>query len=151
MKRVVSQLTLRIQRNQEQRLKYPNDPEKCVYRLNVLFYNKILFPCRFLKSELDLDEEVTRMKGVAVTGDLLAAFLNEGGFALLIPLLIHSNSDVAGTVASTLTELTSPDIVMEMGQDQAFIEAIVGQSLIISHIFQALRCPFFYVAQRGVS
>ncbi|XP_053993772.1 beta-catenin-like protein 1 [Hylaeus volcanicus] len=95
MKQIVDQLKSSIQTNQVMRLKYPESPEK------------------FMKSEVDLEEDITRLKNLCASSDLINAFLSAEGFFLLVPLLSHANVDLAGTVASTIVDLTSPDVEVE--------------------------------------
>jgi hypothetical protein len=82
-----------------------------------------VFKNRFMKSEVDLEEDVTRLRNLCASSDLINAFISTEGFSLLVPLLGHANVDLAGTVASVIVDLTSPDVEVE--DESTILNALV--------------------------
>lgn len=80
---------------------------------------------RFLKSGVDLDEEIQRIKQVAASSELLSSFMKQGGLNAIIPLLQHANTDLAGSVLEALVELTFPDSLLELGDPTEFVNNVV--------------------------
>eukprot|EP00919_Chromeraceae_sp_WS-2016_P020868 GHVR01049507.1.p2 GENE.GHVR01049507.1~~GHVR01049507.1.p2 ORF type:complete len:245 (+),score=87.77 GHVR01049507.1:103-837(+) len=91
LKRVVAQLDRKIKRNQEMRIKHPDEPEK------------------FLKSEVDLAEEIKKISQIAALPDLYDEFVSLGGLQKLVALLAHVNTDVSVEVARVMSEMTEGD------------------------------------------
>lgn len=103
LRRMVMQLERRIKVNQEMRIKHAEEPDK------------------FLKSEVDLDEEVKRLGGLATHPELYAELAHLGALPLLVGLLGHANTDIAVEVLEVLAELTDPEVVQEVPEAEAFL------------------------------
>lgn len=113
LKRMLSQLEKRISKNQEMRIKYPDQPEK------------------FMDSEIELNDAVQELHVVATQSDLYPILVNMNGMALLLGLLNHENIDISIAVISLLQELTDVDTSTD-SEDQAkvLIDALAEQQII---------------------
>eukprot|EP00923_Selenidium_pygospionis_P031705 GHVN01056096.1.p2 GENE.GHVN01056096.1~~GHVN01056096.1.p2 ORF type:complete len:172 (+),score=46.67 GHVN01056096.1:1693-2208(+) len=109
LQRVMTQFEAKVKKNQEMRIKHKDQPEK------------------FLKSEVDLDEEVKKFKQLPASPDLIDLFVSGGGFGTLVAQLSHPNVDVAAEVVGVLEEMTDPEVVAETANPQRFVETLVGQ------------------------
>lgn len=105
--RAVTQLERKLKRNEQQRLRYPDEPEK------------------FLKSEVDLDEEIQRIHQIAASPQLISLFIQLNGLNFLIPLLQHANTDLAGEVINVLAEFTSPESILELDDPIKFANIVI--------------------------
>lgn len=111
LKRMVLQLERKVKRNQEMRIKHADEPEK------------------FLKSEVDLDEEVKRFTILATHPDLYGTLVQLEGLPLIVGLLNHTNADIAVDVFEVLSELTDPDVIAEVGNPEDFVKALFETGL----------------------
>ncbi|PHJ20791.1 beta-catenin family protein 1 [Cystoisospora suis] len=107
LKRCVAQLEKRIKKNQQDRIRYAEDPEK------------------WIKSEVDLDEEIKRWKNLAADPSLYPLFIETRGLELLLSLLNHSNQDIQLEVFDVLTELTDTDTISECEKPQEILNKLV--------------------------
>jgi len=95
LKRMVSVLEKRIARNQEMRIKFPDQPEK------------------FMESELELHESVQELHALATVPDLYALAVDLNLLSILLGCLSHENADISCAVLDVLQELTDVDTVNE--------------------------------------
>ena len=111
MRRQLLQFERAINKNQEMRLKYPNEPH------------------RFIESEVDLNAE---LRGLAVltahVAVLYPEFLKLGMVRSVVGLLTHDNADIAAAAISVLEELTDEDVLD--GDADAAAGAAAMQSLV---------------------
>ena len=82
-------------RNQEMRIKFPDNPEK------------------FMESEVDLNGMIDELKAIATVPDLYPVLVDLNAIPSLLELLAHQNSDIAVGVVDLLQELTDVDILHE--------------------------------------
>lgn len=82
-------------KNQEMRIKFPDQPEK------------------FMESELNLHSAITEMKAVATVPDLYPILVDLNLIPSLLELLSHQNTDISVAVIDLLQELTDVDILHE--------------------------------------
>ena len=66
-------------------------------------------PDKFMESEVDLDEEVQRLVGVAGSPELYPELIRQGAVPLLLGLLQHENADIAADAIQLFKELTDAD------------------------------------------
>ncbi|KAL8427448.1 hypothetical protein Efla_003895 [Eimeria flavescens] len=111
IRRCAAQLERRLKKNQHDRIKFASNPEK------------------WIKSEVDLDEEVKRWTQVAATPSLFPLLFESGAFDILTSLLSHANTDLAIDAVEVFSELTEADSVMEAPDPQAVISQLVGGHL----------------------
>eukprot|EP00921_Rhytidocystis_pertsovi_P007832 GHVQ01012987.1.p1 GENE.GHVQ01012987.1~~GHVQ01012987.1.p1 ORF type:complete len:460 (+),score=51.73 GHVQ01012987.1:487-1866(+) len=108
IRRAVAQFEKRIKKNQEDRIKYSDDPEK------------------WLKSEVGLDEEVRKFTQMAAFPEIYPEFVKLGGVSMLVGLLNHANSDIAVDVMDVFSEITDPDTLREVTDPEEFIEELLN-------------------------
>lgn len=82
-------------RNQEMRIKFPDNPEK------------------FMESEIDLHDSIDALKAIATVPDMYAILIDLNTVPSLLELLAHQNTDVSVAVVDLLQELTDVDILNE--------------------------------------
>ncbi|XP_026191552.1 beta-catenin-like protein 1 [Cyclospora cayetanensis] len=111
IRRCAAQLERRVKKNQHDRIKFASNPEK------------------WIKSEVDLDEEVKRWTQVAADPSLFPLLFESGAFEVLTSLLSHANTDLAVDVVEVFSELTEADSVMEAPDPQAVVDQLVGSHL----------------------
>lgn len=91
LKRLVLSFERRLKENIEARLKYPNQPD------------------RFSDSELELHEELQKLKILAGGPELYPDLVNHNAIPSILNLLAHDNTDIAIDVVQLLQDLTDPD------------------------------------------
>ena len=80
-------------KNQELRIKYPDNPVK------------------FMDSELELHGVIQELKAVATVPDLYPVLVELNGIPSLLELLSHPNTDIAVAIVDLLQEVTDVDIL----------------------------------------
>merc|ERR1719215_108266 len=111
LKRMVMQLERKIKNNQQLRIKHADEPDK------------------WMKSEVDLDEEVKKFTILATHPDLYGNLLELEGLHLIVGLLNHTNTDIAVDVFEVLSELTDPDVIAEVPNPEEFVKALFDTQL----------------------
>ncbi|EPT30741.1 beta-catenin family protein 1, putative [Toxoplasma gondii ME49] len=111
LRRAVAQLERRIKKNQQDRIRHAEDPEK------------------WIKSEVDLDEEIKRWKQLAADPALYPLFIEARGLELLLSLLNHSNQDIQLEVIDVLAEFTDADTLAECKNPQEILNKLVEHQL----------------------
>eukprot|EP00892_Ulva_mutabilis_P003222 jgi/Ulvmu1/12900/UM098_0088.1 len=99
IKRIVAGIERRIRRNQELRLKHADDPR------------------RFLDSELELNELLTKLSALAGEPELYNQLVDQKSVPLLLELLQHENVDVVLAVVELLRDLTDADSVEDLDEE----------------------------------
>ncbi|XP_057337861.1 beta-catenin-like protein 1 isoform X1 [Microplitis mediator] len=112
LKRMVLLFEKRAFRNQEMRVKFPDQPEK------------------FMESEVELHETLQELHVVATNPELYPLMVELRAIPSLLELLSHENTDIAVGVVDLLQELTDVDILHE-SQDgaDALIDALLDQQV----------------------
>lgn len=82
-------------RNQEMRIKFPDNPEK------------------FMESEIDLHATINELKVVAAVPDLYPLLVELNAIPSLLELLAHQNTDISVAIIDLIQELTDVDILHE--------------------------------------
>ncbi|XP_063977650.1 beta-catenin-like protein 1 [Diachasmimorpha longicaudata] len=112
LKRMVLLFEKRALRNQEMRVKFPDQPEK------------------FMESEVELHETLQELHVVATNPELYPLMVELGAVPSLLELLSHENTDIAVGVVDLIQELSDVDILHE-SQDgaDALIDALLEQQV----------------------
>ncbi|CAF0903464.1 unnamed protein product [Adineta ricciae] len=118
LKRMLSQLEKRISKNQEMRIKYPDNPEK------------------FMESEIELNDAVQELHVIATQSELYHVLVNINGISLLMSLLTHENTDISIAVISLVQELTDVDTLTESEQEAALLIDALAEQQIVSLLVQ---------------
>ncbi|KAF9954086.1 hypothetical protein BGZ72_004917 [Mortierella alpina] len=114
-----------INKNQEMRVKYPDDPTK------------------FMESEADLDEEIKHLMALTQAPQYYPVLVELGTVASILSLLSHENPDIAIDAIELLKELTDEEVLsVGLDEDQevagsegeagmkVFVKALVDQGLL---------------------
>lgn len=95
LKKMIFLYEKRNLRNQEMRIKFPDNPEK------------------FMESEIDLHSMIQELKIVATVPDLYSLLVDLQAIPSLLELLAHQNTDISVAVVDLLQDLTDVDILHE--------------------------------------
>ncbi|KIW02281.1 uncharacterized protein PV09_06431 [Verruconis gallopava] len=101
-----------INKNQELRSKFENDPAK------------------FMASEADLDDQIKGLSILSEHPELYAEFAEQGCVASLVGLLSHENADIAIDAIEAISELIDEDVQATEEQWNAFVEAALEADLL---------------------
>lgn len=102
----------RVLKNQEMRIKFPEQPEK------------------FMESEVDLHNIIQELHAVATVPDLYPILVELNAIPSLLELLAHQNTDVSVAVVDLLQEMSDVDILHEsMDGADVLIETLRQQQL----------------------
>ncbi|XP_062314656.1 beta-catenin-like protein 1 [Osmerus eperlanus] len=95
VKKMILTFEKRSYKNQELRIKFPDNPE------------------RFMETELDLNDIIQEMHVIATMPDLYHLLVELNAVHSLLGLLSHENTDIAIAVVDLLQELTDTDTLHE--------------------------------------
>ncbi|KAI9093079.1 Catenin-beta-like protein [Phlyctochytrium arcticum] len=99
MKKMVLKFERVINKNQELRVKYADQPIK------------------FIDSEADLDEEIKHMLAACAAPELYPSLVELGTHITLLGLLAHENTDISIAAVELLKELTDDELVEEATEE----------------------------------
>ncbi|KAL5743500.1 hypothetical protein ACOSQ2_026616 [Xanthoceras sorbifolium] len=116
LKKLVLSFERRLKENIEARLKYPDQPEK------------------FAETEVDLHEELDKLKVLAGGPDLYPDLVNLNTIPSILGLLSHDNSDIANDVVQLLQDLTDEDVL----EDNDEPARVLVDSLIENNVLELL-------------
>ncbi|KAF9095892.1 hypothetical protein BGX23_012438 [Mortierella sp. AD031] len=105
-----------INKNQEMRVKYPDDPAK------------------FMESEADLDEEIKRMMAMTQAPQHYPVLVELNTISSILSLLTHENPDIAIDAIELLKELTDEEVLsvgLEEDQEVAGSEGEAGMKVFV--------------------
>ncbi|XP_053309605.1 beta-catenin-like protein 1 [Spea bombifrons] len=113
VKRMILTFEKRSYKNQELRIKFPDNPEK------------------FMESELDLNDIIQEMHVIATIPDQYHLLVELNAVQSLLGLLGHENTDVCIAVVDLLQELTDIDTLHESEEGaQVLIDALVEGQIV---------------------
>ncbi|GLT28745.1 hypothetical protein SLA2020_036530 [Shorea laevis] len=116
LKKLVLSFERRLKENIEARLKYPNQAE------------------RFADSEIDLHDELQKLKILAGAPELYPDLVNLNTIPSILNLLSHENTDIAIDVVQLLQDLTDEDVL----DDNDEPASILVDSLIENNVLELL-------------
>lgn len=125
LKSLVSTLERKILKNQQLRVKYADAPDK------------------FMDSELELHTAIEELYPVAASPELFPSLIAGGGFAALLGLVTHENTDISLAVTTLLQEICDADMIQEaddttgMPISEALVKAFVdtqGVEIIVQNL-----------------
>ncbi|QRV72660.1 beta-catenin-like protein 1 [Ceratobasidium sp. AG-Ba] len=109
IRRLLSKLEKAVAKNQDQRSKYPNAPEK------------------FIDSEADLDAAIKALLPLAQVPTLsYPELIKSGAIALFVGLLSHENMDIVIDVVEVIHEFTDEDVGGEDEEEEEEEEGLEG-------------------------
>ncbi|XP_044311046.1 beta-catenin-like protein 1 [Varanus komodoensis] len=113
VKKMILTFEKRSYKNQELRIKFPDNPEK------------------FMESELDLNDIIQEMHVIATMPDLYHLLVELNAVHSLLGLLGHDNTDVSIAVVDLLQELTDIDTLHESEEGaEILIDALVDGQVV---------------------
>ncbi|XP_067324398.1 beta-catenin-like protein 1 [Anolis sagrei] len=113
VKKMILTFEKRSYKNQELRIKFPDNPEK------------------FMESELDLNDIIQEMHVIATMPDLYHLLVELNAVHSLLGLLGHDNTDVSIAVVDLLQELTDIDTLHESEEGaEVLIDALVDGQVV---------------------
>lgn len=95
LKKMLLVFEKRVLKNQEMRIKFPENPEK------------------FMESELELHEIIRQLQNVSTVPDLYPLVIQLNAIPSLLELLAHQNTDISGAIINLIQEMTDVDILHE--------------------------------------
>ncbi|KAM9856376.1 beta-catenin-like protein 1 [Aulostomus maculatus] len=108
VKKMILTFEKRSYKNQELRIKFPDNPEK------------------FMESELDLNDIIQEMHVIATMPDLYHLLVELNSVHSLLGLLSHENTDILSPVVDLLQELTDIDTLHESEEGaEVLIDALL--------------------------
>ncbi len=112
LKKLVLAFEKRALRNQELRIKFPEEPQK------------------FMESEVELHDSVQELRALATAPDLYPMLVDLGCVPSFLGLLSHENTDVSVAVVDLVQELTDVDTLNESEEGAtALVEALVREQV----------------------
>nr|GMC96880.1 WAT1-related protein At3g02690, chloroplastic-like [Ipomoea batatas] len=108
VKKLVLSFERRLKENIAARLKYPDQPEK------------------FADSEVELHDEIQKLKVLAGGPEFYPELVNLGTVASITSLLNHDNTDIAIDVVALLQDLTDEDVLEDNDEPaQVLVDALI--------------------------
>ncbi|KAI3462246.1 hypothetical protein Pfo_018909 [Paulownia fortunei] len=113
LKKLVLSLERRLNANTAARLKYPDNPDK------------------FADSELELHDELQKLKIIAGAPELYPDLVSLGTVNSITGLLNHDNTDIAIDAVTLLQDLTDADVIEDNDESaQVLVDALVENSAV---------------------
>lgn len=120
IKRILLQFEKKTLKNQETRIKFPDQPE------------------RFMESEMELHDALQEMHNIATVPDLYPLIVDLNCVPSILGLLSHENTDIAVAAVNLLQELLDIDTINESEEGaESLIQALVDNqifSLLVSNM-----------------
>ncbi|KAL8200304.1 hypothetical protein R6Q57_011643 [Mikania cordata] len=122
LKKLVLSFERRLKDNIAGRLKYPDQPEK------------------FADSEIELHEEIEKLKILAGAPELYPDLVNLNVIPSILDLLTHDNTDIAIDVVGLLQDLTDEDVLDENDEPaQILVDCLIENNVLESLVQNLLR------------
>lgn len=113
LKKLVLAFERRLKDNIEARLKYPNQPD------------------RFADSEVELHEELQKLKVLAGAPELYPDLVSLNVIPSIVDLLNHDNTDIAVDVVQLIQDLTDEDVLEDNDEPaKVLVDALVENSVL---------------------
>ncbi|XP_001632238.2 beta-catenin-like protein 1 isoform X1 [Nematostella vectensis] len=113
VKKMLLAFEKKVTKNQEMRIKYPDNPEK------------------FMESELDLNEEVQKLHVLATVPEMYHSIVDLNAVNTMLGLISHDNTDISIAVIDLLQEMTDVDTLNESKEGaSALIDALLEGQVI---------------------
>lgn len=121
LKKLVLAFERRLKENIEARLKFPDNPE------------------RFAESELELHEEIQKLKVLAGAPELYPDLVNLGTIPSILDLLGHDNTDIAIDVVQLIQDLTDEDILEDNDEPAKILVEALTENNVLELLVQNLQ------------
>eukprot|EP01134_Creolimax_fragrantissima_P000266 CFRG0266T1 len=120
MKKLVLSFEKKLYKNQQMRVRYPDEPTK------------------FLDSELDLSEEIQALHVIATAPDLFPLLVQLNTLPSILVLLSHDNTDIALSAVALLNEMLDADTLSESPEDAEVLLNAMHNAQLLPLLFQNL-------------
>ena len=97
----------KVSKNQMLRVKYADEPAK------------------FMESEIELSEEIDRLKVIAAAPEMYPVMVSLGAVATILGLLTHENTDVSIAAIGLINDLTDADTLTEAEEAMTLVESML--------------------------
>lgn len=121
LKKLVLSFERRYKENIEARLKYPDQPE------------------RFADSEIDLHQDLQKLKILAGGPELYPDFVNLNTIPSILGLLSHDNTDIAIDVVQLLQDLTDEDVLEDNDEPARILVDALLENNVLELLVQNLQ------------
>ena len=112
MKKLILSFEKRVTKNQELRIKFPDDPQK------------------FMMSEVELHDAIHALRSIATVPDLYPMMVGLNCIPSFIGLLTHENTDIIVEVIDLVQELTDIDTMQESEEGaDSLIDALMDNQI----------------------
>ncbi|CDS13681.1 hypothetical protein LRAMOSA05855 [Lichtheimia ramosa] len=118
VKKMILKFEKAINKNQDQRVKYADQPEK------------------FMESEADLDEEIKNLLTLTQAPHLYPELVKLGSVSSIISLLSHENTDIAIDAIDLINELTDEDVGLSEDELERSEEATQGVKTLVDALLE---------------
>ncbi|XP_033754233.1 beta-catenin-like protein 1 [Pecten maximus] len=118
LKKMLLNFEKKVYKNQEQRIKYPDLPEK------------------FMESELELNDVVQEMHVIATIPDQYHILVDLNTVTSLMQLVAHENTDISIAVVDLIQELTDVDTLNESDEGAAALIDSLLEAQIVALLVQ---------------
>ncbi|KAJ8655628.1 hypothetical protein O0I10_008717 [Lichtheimia ornata] len=118
VKKMILKFEKAINKNQDQRVRYADQPEK------------------FMESEADLDEEVKNLLTLTQAPHLYPELVKLGSVTSIISLLSHENTDIAIDAIDLINELTDEDVGLAEDELERSEEATNGVKTLVDALLE---------------
>ncbi|XP_027238649.2 beta-catenin-like protein 1 [Penaeus vannamei] len=121
LKKMILSFEKRVLKNQELRIKFPDDPRK------------------FMESEVELNDAVEELHVVATVPELYPVLVELGTVKSLLSLLSHDNTDIAIATVDLLQEMTELEDIQEEEGAEALIDALLEGQVVTTLVHNLQR------------
>ncbi|XP_075248721.1 beta-catenin-like protein 1 [Convolutriloba macropyga] len=120
MKKTILSFQKKVSRNQEARIKFPDNPEK------------------FMQTELELHDEIVEMRAIATQPEIYPLLLatETGALKTIITLVNHDNTDMSVAVIELLHELSDVDTLNESTEGAQLLVDELSEFRVVSVLVQ---------------
>ncbi|XP_003386785.1 PREDICTED: beta-catenin-like protein 1 [Amphimedon queenslandica] len=112
VKRMLLSFEKQVLKNQEMRIKFPDQPDK------------------FMESELELNDEIQSLHIISTVPQYYSLLIGARTINTLCSLLTHDNSDICIAVIDLLQELTDTSSIDETEYTEALVEELLNEKLL---------------------
>ncbi|XP_071958484.1 beta-catenin-like protein 1 [Antedon mediterranea] len=113
LRQLILRFEKKVYKNQEMRIKYPDQPEK------------------FMTSEVDLNDAIQEMHVIATNPNLYHYLVDLNAVKSLLGLISHGNTDISIAVIDLLQELTDVDTLNESEEAaEALVDALLEDQIV---------------------
>ncbi|XP_047500332.1 beta-catenin-like protein 1 [Penaeus chinensis] len=121
LKKMILSFEKRVLKNQELRIKFPDDPRK------------------FMESEVELNDAVEELHVVATVPELYPVLVELGAVKSLLSLLSHDNTDISIATVDLLQEMTELEDIQEEEGAEALIDALLEGQVVTTLVHNLQR------------